>query len=135
MNPTAYREANDLIVNSPTPSDLYHWDNKAVAAILERMEYLGHTVDFKFTKKSYKSNTGTCGAHFIRAVVLEKLVLEHPQRTAQYVQAYEDEFVEKIFVYAPDKSSGKRVQLVEISYNCVGVLELPEINEKDSKTA
>lgn len=32
-------------------------------------------------------------AHFIRAVVLEKLVLEHLQRTVQYVREYESEFV------------------------------------------
>ena len=29
----------------------------------------------------------------------------------------------------------KRVQQVEISYNCVGVIELPDTNETDSKTA
>ena len=45
------------------------------------------------------------------------------------------EFVEKIIVHAPDKSTGKRVQQVEISYNCVGVIELPDTNETDSKTA
>ena len=55
LNPTAYREAHGLIVSNPIPADPYHWDNKAVAAILERMEYLGHTVNFKGTKKSYKS--------------------------------------------------------------------------------
>ncbi|EEG73871.1 DUF4368 domain-containing protein [[Clostridium] hylemonae] len=248
LNPTAYWEAHGLIVGNPTPADPYHWDNKAVAAILERMEYLGHTVNFKGTKKSYKSNTGTCSAHFIRAVVLEKLVLEHLQRTVQYVREYEsefvqsmgeksaadrrkeisekrrglsqsqrrmeeldrlfqrlyednvagkisderfaklsggyeaeqkdlqekvailqaeltgqeeqamnldrflaivkkyteieklpptilNEFVEKIIVHAPDKSTGKRVQQVEISYNCVGMIELPDTNETNSKTA
>lgn len=46
-----------------------------------------------------------------------------------------NEFVEKIIVHAPDKSTGKRVQQVEISYNCVGVIELPDTNEMDSKTA
>ena len=170
LTPTAHREARGLIVNSPTPDDPHKWDNKAVAAILERLEYLGHTANFKSTKKSYKSkkkiqnppeqwqvlrdthpaiveqaqwdrvqelrknkrrptktgkhnmfsglvacadcgaklyycptryfeerqdhfvcsnyksNTGTCGAHFIRAVVLEKLVLEHLQKTVQYVR-------------------------------------------------
>ena len=201
-----------------------------------------------FVCSNYKSNTGTCSAHFIRAVVLEKLVLEHLQRTAQYVREYEsefvqsmgeksaadrrkeisakrrglsqaqrrmeeldrlfqrlyednifgkisderftklsggyeaeqndlqekiailqaeltgqeeqamnldrflaivkkytdikeltptilNEFVEKIIVHAPDKSTGKRVQQVEISYNCVGMIDLPDTNETDSKTA
>ncbi len=46
-----------------------------------------------------------------------------------------NEFVGKIIVHAPDKSTGKRVQQVEISYNCVGVIELPDTNERSSKTA
>ena len=46
-----------------------------------------------------------------------------------------NEFVEKIIVHAPDKSTGKRVQQVEISYNCVGMIELPDANETNSKTA
>lgn len=46
-----------------------------------------------------------------------------------------NEFVEKIIVHAPDKGTGKRAQQVEISYNCVGVIELPDANETDSKTA
>ena len=44
-----------------------------------------------------------------------------------------NEFVEKIIVLAPDKSTGKRVQQVEISYNCVGVIDLPDTNKTDSK--
>lgn len=46
-----------------------------------------------------------------------------------------NEFVEKIIVHAPNKSTGKRVQQVEISYNFVGVIDLPDTNETDSKTA
>lgn len=321
--PTMHRAQNGESFNHPVQEDPYKWDNKVVAEILERMEYLGHTLNFKTSKKSYKSkkkvknppekqqvirdthpaiieqsqweraqelrkhkrrpsktgkhsmfsgllyfadcgaklyccttgyfdesqdhfvcsnyksNTGTCSIHFIRQSVLEKLVLEHIQNTVRYVRDYEDafvrmvsdrsaaeqkkelaakrktlavskgrmseldrlfqriyednvsgrlsderflklstgyeaeqkelqekvsalqeelagqeqeamnverflttvrkyteiqalnatilnEFVEKIIVHAPDKSSGKRQQRVEISYNCVGVLSLPE---------
>lgn len=46
-----------------------------------------------------------------------------------------NEFVEKIIVHTPDKSTGKRVQQVEIRYNCVGVIELPDTNATNSKTA
>ncbi len=49
-----------------------------------------------FVCSNYKSNTGTCSAHFIRAVVLEKLVLEHQQKTVQYVREYENEFVQSM---------------------------------------
>ncbi len=44
-----------------------------------------------------------------------------------------NEFVEKIIVHAQDKSTGKRVQQVEIIYNCVGVIDLPDTNEMDRK--
>lgn len=64
-----------------------------------------------FVCSNYKSNTGTCWAHFIRAVVLEKLVLEHLQRTAQYVREYESEFVQSVGI------------------------DLTDTNETDSKTA
>ena len=40
--------------NAP-PDNLYDWDNKAVAGILERPEDQGHTVNFKTCKQSYKS--------------------------------------------------------------------------------
>ena len=46
-----------------------------------------------------------------------------------------NEFVEKIIVHDPDKSTGKRVQQVEIRYNCVGVIDLRNTNETDGKTA
>ena len=36
------------------PDALYTWSEKSVAKILERKEYLGHTVNFKSTTKSYK---------------------------------------------------------------------------------
>ena len=45
-----------------------------------------------------------------------------------------NEFVEKIIVHTPGKSTGKRVQQVAISYNCVGVIDLPNANKTDSKT-
>lgn len=39
------------------------------------------------------------------------------------------EFIEKIVVHAPDKSSGKRKQKVEIYYNFVGLLDVPSQDE------
>ena len=49
-----------------------------------------------FCCANYKSNTGTCSAHFIREVVLSDIVLEHLRRTVQYVQAHEAEFVQTV---------------------------------------
>ncbi|MGF0008813.1 recombinase family protein [Intestinimonas butyriciproducens] len=157
-----------------------HWSDSTVANILAHKEYLGHTVNFKTTKKSFKSkktienpedkqmvfeNTheaiidqetwelaqkvrqqrqrptkqdeiglfsgiafcadcgsrlhlnravsitseqenyvcglykqrkDKCSAHFVRAVVLETLVLENLQKVISYVHNYEDEFVEQV---------------------------------------
>lgn len=55
LNPTAYCRANGLpAVNKPT-KDPYKWTNETVSRTLERVEYLGHTVNFKTKKQSYKS--------------------------------------------------------------------------------
>ena len=44
-------------INTPArePEDIYAWQQRTVADILVKMEYLGHTVNFKTQKKSYKS--------------------------------------------------------------------------------
>ena len=38
------------------PKNPYAWNPRSVADILSRIEYLGHTANFKTSKKSYKSN-------------------------------------------------------------------------------
>ena len=38
----------------PMPDNLYRWDNKSIAGILERREYTGCTVNFKTYSKSHK---------------------------------------------------------------------------------
>ena len=45
-----------------------------------------------FVCGNYRSNTGTCSAHFIRAVVLEQLVWEHLQKVIWFVLHYETYF-------------------------------------------
>ena len=41
-----------------------------------------------------------------------------------------NEFISKIIIHAPDKSSGKRKQKVEIVYNGVGILNIPELTDE-----
>ncbi len=53
--------------------------------------------DFKrnqdhFVCANYRSNKGSCTAHFIRAVVLEELVLMHMKMVIQHVTRYENHF-------------------------------------------
>ena len=49
-----------------------------------------------FVCANYRSNTGSCSAHFIRAVVLERLVWKHMQMVIDYVIRYEDFFRAKM---------------------------------------
>jgi DNA invertase Pin-like site-specific DNA recombinase len=54
LNPTAYlMERGMAITNKPT-SDPCKWSATVISRILERLEYLGHTVNFKTYKQSYK---------------------------------------------------------------------------------
>ena len=59
-----------------------------------------------FRCSNYKSNTGTCSAHFIREVVLSDIVLEHLRYTVGYVQAHEAEFIQAVM----DKSVADQKQ-------------------------
>ena len=42
-----------------------------------------------------------------------------------------NEFISRIEVHAPDKSSGKRIQQIDIYYNAVGVIDIPTPEEMD----
>lgn len=162
------------------PADKFAWNGPVVAKILDRMDYLGHTVNFKTHVKSYKvhktihnspeqwkifedtheaiidketfeivqkiregkrrptrmgempmfsgllycadcgsrmtfhrevsqaadkhhyvcgnyrGNTANCTMHYIRHVVVERIVLENLKEVIQYVSNYEDEFVRTV---------------------------------------
>jgi len=49
-----------------------------------------------FVCGAYRKRTISCTAHFIRTVVLEKLVLEDIRRVSSYAKEHEDEFVEMV---------------------------------------
>ena len=55
-NPTAHFTERGISTSNKPTADPYKWVNETVSRTLERMEYLGHTVNFKTTKQSYKSN-------------------------------------------------------------------------------
>ena len=55
LNPTAYSRAHGLPTSNKPTADPYKWTNETVSRTLERVEYLGHTVNFKTKKQSYKS--------------------------------------------------------------------------------
>lgn len=41
-----------------------------------------------------------------------------------------NEFIERINVHAPDKSSGHRSQQIDIAYNFIGILPVPQAKEE-----
>lgn len=59
ITPTIHFQQTGRATRNAPPDNLYDWDNKTVAGILERPEYQGHTVNFKTYKQSYKSKK-TC---------------------------------------------------------------------------
>ena len=178
--PTYYALEKGGKPRTALPADKYTWNGPVVAKILDRMDYLGHTVNFKTHVKSYKvhktiynspdqwkvfegtheaiidketfeivqkiragkrrptrmgempmfsgllycadcgrklsfhrkadepaekhhylcenyrSNTANCTMHYIRNVVVERIVLENLKEVIQYVSNYEDEFVRMV---------------------------------------
>lgn len=66
-----------------------------------------------YTCSSYRTRKG-CSAHYIRAVVLEQLVLQNLQRVVAYAQDDEDEFVrgvmeKKLAAQAAEREQAKRL--------------------------
>ena len=55
LNPAAYAHEQGLPTANKPPLHPYKWCNETVSSILERLEYLGHTVNFKTRKQSFKS--------------------------------------------------------------------------------
>ncbi len=178
--PTYYALEKGGKPRTALPADKFAWNGPVVAKILDRMDYLGHTVNFKTHVKSYKvhktihnspdqwkvfegtheaiidketfeivqkiragkrrptrmgempmfsgllycadcgrklsfhrkanepakkhhylcenyrSNTANCTMHYIRNVVVEKIVLENLKEVIRYVSDYEDDFVRMI---------------------------------------
>ncbi|MDE6728523.1 MAG: recombinase family protein [Oscillospiraceae bacterium] len=53
LTPTAYRQLKSM--GSVTVEKPCRWAQKTIVGILEKLEYVGHTVNFKTHKKSYKN--------------------------------------------------------------------------------
>lgn len=55
--PTVHLRSKGINTPARPPENPYAWQSRSVADILAKMEYLGHTVNFKTFKKSYKNKT------------------------------------------------------------------------------
>ena len=56
-------------------------------------------------------------------------VVEKYEEVTELTPTIVNEYVQKIVVHAPDKSSGKRRQRVQIFFNFLGEFNLPALNE------
>lgn len=54
--PTAYHLQNGRKICHKPPKSPYMWTAQTISNMLRKLEYLGHTVNFRTTKESYKSN-------------------------------------------------------------------------------
>lgn len=55
LTPAAYWQAQGKTTNQPPPENPHRWIARTITDILEKKDYLGHTVNFKTFKQSYKS--------------------------------------------------------------------------------
>ncbi len=52
LTPAAYRQSIGRITNLPVPKNPYHGAADTISTMLEKKEYLGHTVNFKTYRQS-----------------------------------------------------------------------------------
>ena len=53
--PSAHLKGTEQSSNTNTPEESYAWSPRTVSDIMQKQEYLGHTVNFKTYRKSYKN--------------------------------------------------------------------------------
>jgi len=82
-NPTAYLVERGLPTSNPPTADPYRWREETVSRTLERMEYLGHTVNFKTFRQSYKH---------------KKKLYNDPDKWAVFENTHEPIIEENVFV-------------------------------------
>ena len=142
--PSAYLAQHSEGVNkNKTFKDVYGWGSSTICNILEKREYLGHTINFK-TLKYFKDKK----SHYVpedewtifentHDSIIDQQTFDLVQKIRGNVRRYENfdkltiamlnEFIEKILVHERDrKGSIQTTQEVEIYFNFVGrfVLEL-----------
>jgi len=83
LTPSAYWVSKELTTPAKPPPDPCKWAPRTVADILARVEYLGHTVNFKTYKKSYKS---------------QKTLYNDPENWAIFENTHEPIIEESVFL-------------------------------------
>ena len=98
---------------------------------------------YHFVCGTYRKIKGGCKSHQIRNVAIEKILQDSIRQITSYARDHESEFVEmvanksqaeiirefieKVYVYHPEKINGQKTQRVRIVWNCIG--EIPTQNK------
>jgi hypothetical protein len=90
--PAAHHASQGRKTPSPIPKDPCKWPPFAVSCILDRIEYLGHTVNFRTTKLSYKSR---------------KIKRNSPEEWAVFEDTQEPIITEEAFMIAQNLRKGR----------------------------
>ena len=138
LTPTAYAKENGLIAyRKDVEANKYSWSVRSVVNILSRMEYLGHTVNFKLSDdyekeqkelknhiKELEQNIAAKQESQVNADSFIRLVRSHTdiqELTPEIIR----EFVERIEVHQAQKVGKRKVQRIRIIWNCIGELAPP----------
>ncbi len=92
-----------------------------------------------FVCSNYKGNTGICTVRYIRENAIYDVVLEQVDNVEYFlniVRQYTEikglsarvvnDLIDKIKVHAVDKSSGQRIQRIDIYYTAVGLIDISQ---------
>ena len=91
--PSAYNAAKGYPCPKKPPKDPYAWSVETVSNIMRRLEYVGHTVNFRKTKQSYKS---------------KKIVFNDPDDWAIFENTQEPIIEENVFWAVQSIRQGRR---------------------------
>jgi hypothetical protein len=93
LKPSAHMREKGLPVSHDPTKDLYRWSDETVSRMLERIDYLGHTLNFRTTKQSYKS---------------KKILLNDPENWAVFENTHEPIIEESVFLIVQNLRQSKR---------------------------
>ena len=96
--------------------------------------YEQEQAELKQSAEELHSIVTTAETQSINVQSFLKIVKKYTEPT-ELTSALLREFVEKIIVHAPDKSSGHRTQRIDVHYNFIGEIDLsPEYSKFRQKT-
>ena len=114
-------------------------DRVAGALSVERFAKLSEgyekeQTDLKQSAEELREIVASAEAQAVNVQSFLKIVKKYTEPT-ELTPALLREFVEKIVVHAPDKSSGHRVQRIDVHYNFIGEIDFsPEFSQYSKKT-